>query len=234
MNFETWVLFILAVLALMSSPGPSHLLMLSNSATYGFKRATATIFGDLSANMLQMFAAVLGLSFLITTSSNIFNFIKWIGVTYLVWNALNMFFKKNNLKKVKKINSKKIFNKLYLQGYITSASNPKAIIFFASLFPQFIVIDQNIWIQFIILSLTYVTIDGISLTVVERQDRFCAEYSALTVHLIPETLRRTTIKKKEKNDQVNLEFNSMIKTIVDTTEGYLKNLAKTTATNITT
>ena len=163
MNFETWVLFILAVLALMSSPGPSHLLMLSNSATYGFKRATATIFGDLSANMLQMFAAVLGLSFLITSSSNIFNFIKWIGVAYLVWNALNMFFKKNNLKKVKKINSKKIFNKLYLQGFITSASNPKAIIFFASLFPQFIVIDQNIWIQFIILSLTYVTIDGILL-----------------------------------------------------------------------
>jgi len=163
MNFETWVLFILAVLALMSSPGPSHLLMLSNSATYGFKRATATIFGDLSANILQMFAAVLGLSFLITSSSNIFNFIKWIGVTYLVWNALNMFFKKNNLKKVKKINSKKIFNKLYLQGFITSASNPKAIIFFASLFPQFIVINQNIWIQFIILSLTYVTIDGILL-----------------------------------------------------------------------
>ena len=163
MNFETWILFILAVLALMSSPGPSHLLMLSNSATYGFKRATATIFGDLSANMLQMFAAVLGLSFLITSSSNIFNFIKWIGVTYLVWNARNMFFKKNNLKKVKKINSKKIFNKLYLQGFITSASNPKAIIFFASLFPQFIVIDQNIWIQFIILSITYVTIDGILL-----------------------------------------------------------------------
>ena len=163
MSFETWFLFILAVIALMSSPGPSHLLMLSNSATYGFKRATATIFGDLSANMLQMFAAVLGLSFLITSSSNFFNFIKWIGVTYLVWNALNMFFKKNNLKKVKKINSKKIFNKLYLQGFITSASNPKAIIFFASLFPQFIVIDQNIWIQFIILSLTYVTIDGILL-----------------------------------------------------------------------
>ena len=163
MSFETWFLFILAVLALMSSPGPSHLLMLSNSATYGFKRATATICGDLSANMLQMFAAVLGLSFLITSSSNIFNFIKWIGVTYLVWNALNMFFKKNNLKKVKKINSKKIFNKLYLQGFITSASNPKAIIFFASLFPQFIVIDQNIWIQFIILSLTYVTIDGMLL-----------------------------------------------------------------------
>src|SRR6056300_1403701 len=158
------ILFIFAVLALMSSPGPSQILMLSNSVTYGFKRASATICGDLSANMLQMLAAILGLSFLIISSSNIFNFIKWIGVAYLVWNALNMFFRKNNLKKVKKINSNKIFKKLYLQGFITSASNPKAIIFFASLFPQFIVIDQNIWIQFIILSLTYVTIDGIFLT----------------------------------------------------------------------
>ena len=134
MNFETWILFILAVLALMSSPGPSHLLMLSNSATYGFKRATATICGDLSANMLQMLAAILGLSFLITSSSNVFNFIKWVGVSYLVWNALNMFFRKNNLKKVKKINSKKIFKKLYFQGFITSASSPKAILFFGSNF----------------------------------------------------------------------------------------------------
>ena len=164
MNFETWILFILAVLALMSSPGPSHLLMLSNSATYGFKKATATICGDLSANMLQMFAAILGLSFLITSSSNVFNFIKWVGVAYLVWNALNMFFRKNNLKKVKKINSNKIFKKLYFQGFITSASNPKAILFFAALFPQFISVDGNIWMQFLILSLTYVTIDGIFLT----------------------------------------------------------------------
>ena len=164
MNFETWILFILAVLALMSSPGPSHLLMLSNSATYGFKRATATICGDLSANMLQMLAAILGLSFLITSSSNVFNFIKWIGVVYLVWNALNMFFRKNNLKKVKKINSNKIFKKLYFQGFITSVSNPKAILFFAALFPQFISVDGNIWIQFLILSLTYITIDGIFLT----------------------------------------------------------------------
>ena len=164
MNFETWILFILAVLALMSSPGPSHLLMLSNSATYGFKRATATICGDLSANMLQMLAAILGLSFLITSSSNVFNFIKWIGVAYLVWNALNMFFRKNNLKKVKKINSNKIFKKLYFQGFITSTSNPKAILFFAALFPQFISVDGNLWMQFLILSLTYVTIDGIFLT----------------------------------------------------------------------
>ena len=75
-----------------------------------------------------------------------------------------MFFRKNTLKKVKKINSNKIFKKLYLQGFITSASNPKAILFFAALFPQFISVDGNILIQFLILSLTYVTIDGIFLT----------------------------------------------------------------------
>jgi CheY-like chemotaxis protein len=44
------------------------------------------------------------------------------------------------------------------------ASNPKAILFFAALFPQFISVDGNIWIQFLILSLTYITIDGIFLT----------------------------------------------------------------------
>ena len=63
----------------------------------------------------------------------------------------------------KKSNNKKIYRKLFLQGFLTSASNPKAILFFAALFPLFISANGDIWIQFLILSITYISIDGIFL-----------------------------------------------------------------------
>ena len=164
MALDNWVLFIIAVLALMSTPGPSQLLMLSNSATYGLKNSVATIAGDLSANLLQMIIATAGIGLLIASFDNILIYIKWIGVIYLVWNALKLILsKKQNANNYKKSNNKKIYRKLFLQGFLTSASNPKAILFFAALFPQFISANDDIWIQFLILSITYILIDGIFL-----------------------------------------------------------------------
>ncbi|MQQ08469.1 hypothetical protein GFB49_08410 [Epibacterium sp. SM1979] len=66
---ETWTLYVFTVLALMSTPGPSQLLMLTNSGVHGFRRSLATAAGDLSANALQMLAAGLGLAAVITASA---------------------------------------------------------------------------------------------------------------------------------------------------------------------
>ncbi|MEO1143609.1 MAG: hypothetical protein AAFW66_14920 [Pseudomonadota bacterium] len=62
MTFEVWMLYVATVLAFMSTPGPSQLLMLSNSGTHGFRRALSTAAGDLTANAFQMLAAGLGLA----------------------------------------------------------------------------------------------------------------------------------------------------------------------------
>ena len=164
MNFDNWILFIVAVFALMSTPGPSQLLMLSNSATYGLKNSLATILGDLSANLIQMIIATLGIGLLIASFDHILIYIKWMGVTYLAWNALKMILStKPSAKKYQKLHTKQIYQKLFLQGFLTSASNPKAILFFAALFPQFISTQGDIWMQFVILSCTYILIDGMFL-----------------------------------------------------------------------
>ncbi len=62
MQFAPWTIHVATVPALMRTPGPSQLLILSSSAAHGFRRATATIAGDLSANTLPMPAAGLGLA----------------------------------------------------------------------------------------------------------------------------------------------------------------------------
>ncbi|MEL6479541.1 MAG: LysE family transporter, partial [Pseudomonadota bacterium] len=53
---------------------------------------------------------------------------------------------------------------LWMQGFLTSAANPKAVVFFAALFPQFISGDSAFWPQFLILAATYIALDGLFLS----------------------------------------------------------------------
>lgn len=162
MSAEIWATYVITVLILMSTPGPSQLLMLSNSLSHGFSRSVYTAAGDLSANFFQMLIASVGLVGLIASSQGFFTGVKWIGVVYLVYLGLKQLFSKVSMVIGAKRESRSI-RSLYWQGFITSAANPKAVIFFAALFPQFINPEENLWLQFVVLSSTYLIIDGVFL-----------------------------------------------------------------------
>ena len=166
MTFEIWTLYVATVLALMSTPGPSQLLMLSNSGAHGFRRALFTAAGDLTANALQMLAAGLGLAAIIAASGTALAAIKWAGVAYLIWLGIRMIKRaKPDDPKLNGNRPKTSLRNLWSQGFLTSAANPKAVVFFAALFPQFISSDIAFWPQFLILSATYIVMDGFFLSV---------------------------------------------------------------------
>jgi len=160
MTIETWLLYVGTVLIFMSTPGPSHLLMLSVSMSNGFKRSLATAAGDLTANAIQMVLAGLGLAVLVTNSQYGFAIIKWAGVSYLVWVGIRQiiasFGRDTSSPKVPEVS----LLRLWLRGFITSAANPKAVVFFAALFPQFLDLDYTLLPQIAILGISYIVIDG--------------------------------------------------------------------------
>ncbi|MEM1314777.1 MAG: LysE family translocator [Pseudomonadota bacterium] len=161
MTLETWTLYVATVLALMSTPGPSQLLMLSNSGVHGFRRALATAAGDLTANALQMLAAGLGLAALIAASASALTAVKWAGVAYLIWLGVRMILRaRPDAADGRGRRGPASLRTLWLQGFLTSAANPKAVVFFAALFPQFISAEAAFWPQFGILSATYIVMDG--------------------------------------------------------------------------
>ena len=165
MAIELWVVYVATVLLLMSTPGPSQLLMLSNSMTHGFRRSTFTALGDLTANLLQMLAAGLGLAVVIASSFYALTIIKWLGVAYLIWLGWRMIRKAGASEELGGTGARGIPPKtLWLQGFVTSAANPKAVVFFAALFPQFINPDSSFWSQFLVLSATYITLDAVFLS----------------------------------------------------------------------
>ncbi len=156
MSIEVWLSFVAVVLALLSTPGISHILMLSNSLAYGFKNALNTAAGDLSANTLQMMAAGLGIAALIAKAPKAFTAIKWLGVCYLIYLGIKLIFSPPKLDAKTAASAKQ----LYMQGFVTSSTNPKAIVFFAALFPQFISQTSELAPQLAILTVTYLVLDG--------------------------------------------------------------------------
>lgn len=164
MSLDTWLIYIATVLVFMCTPGPSHLLMISVAMTNGFHRSLATAAGDLSANAIQMTLAGFGLATLLHASETGFSVVKWCGVAYLAWMGIKQIVASFN--KHSAIEGKPFLSlqRLWLRGFITSAANPKAVIFFAALFPQFIDHSKPVLTQILILGCSYLIIDGLFLT----------------------------------------------------------------------
>ena len=158
MPVETWAAFVATVFVLTALPGPSQLVMTTSSLRHGFRRGLAVAAGDLSANLLQALAAGLGLAAVVATSGPAFTALKWAGVAYLVvlgirtWSA--------RPPRPGAAPEHPSLRRLYLRGFITSASNPKAVLFFAALFPQFLDPALPIAPQLTLLTATYLAVDG--------------------------------------------------------------------------
>lgn len=163
MTAEVYLAYLATIAVFFASPpGPSQALMISNSVRLGLPRALPTIGGDLSANAIQMTLAGFGLTAVIASSAYLIGIVKWAGIAYLVYVAVRTFFSRSdglNPPKEGRLSSPAV------QGFVTSMANPKAILFFGALFPQFIDVTSAITPQILILGGTYLLVDGILLVV---------------------------------------------------------------------
>lgn len=164
MTIETWALYVGTVLLFMSTPGPSHLLMLSVSASNGFQRSLATAAGDLTANALQIVLAGIGLAAALHASQYGFTAVKWLGVGYLIWLGIRQIIRSFKTHGVAAPARKASLKTLWARGFITSAANPKAVVFFAALFPQFLSSTHSLLPQILVLGFSYIVIDGLFLS----------------------------------------------------------------------
>ena len=188
MTLNTWLLYVGTVLLFMSTPGPSHMLMLSTSMTNGFHRSLLTAAGDLTANAIQMVLAGLGLGAAIIASGYGFAVIKWLGVAYLVWLGIRQIrasMKGNDVELKASVVS---LRRLWLRGFVTSAANPKAIVFFAALFPQFLDPDRPLAAQLFILGATYLVLDGLFLAFYGKSARWLSRRLKAKYHACVERL----------------------------------------------
>jgi len=157
-----YFLYLQIILFLFITPGTPRILIISYSMNYGVQKCVWTAFGDISANIIQATLVIFVIGSLFSEHSVILNSLKWIGIAYIVYLAYDIY---NS--RPKDINSseisKKGFFSFYKDGFLVAGTSPKAWMFFPFIFPQFIDFSEKYIAQFIILLITYVVLDFLSL-----------------------------------------------------------------------
>lgn len=184
-NLDFWIIYIITVFIASIIPGPSMLLALAHGIKYGAKISIATALGNSIASIIQASIAVAGLGVILTTSTTLFMIIKYIGALYLIYLGIKLYktpfyISNENKEKTKSVNLKKLFT----EAFIVAASNPKALIFFTALFPQFITQNQNNMMHYILL----VSILGIIAFI-------CMMIYSLSSYFIKDLFNKTSLSK---------------------------------------
>ena len=137
-----------------ASVGPSVLLAASNSINFGRKKALWGITGHVSAILVLAIISATGLGAILLASEATFTLIKYIGAGYLTFIGIKIWRSKSSFLLPQTEKSAPSSIKLYRQSFILGLSNPKALMFFSALFPQFIQANSNLLPQFLILTAT--------------------------------------------------------------------------------
>ncbi len=157
MELQLWIYYLLAILILTATPGPNILLAMTTSISSGFKSSLLVMIGGLTATIGIMTLSFTGLGMIIASSEFIFNIVKYLGALYLIYLGYKALTSKQENYQINSNNeiSKKDKISLFLKGFIVGASNPKAIVFFIALFPQFIDPNNSMLLQYFILVGTF-------------------------------------------------------------------------------
>ena len=156
-----YFLFLQIILFLFITPGTPRIVIISLSISFGVRNCVWVALGDVTANILQASLIIFLLHSFFIDNPNLLNFIKWIGIAYLFYLATDVYFSK--VKNLKNVNSEKSRLSLFKDGFLVAGTSPKAWAFFPLIFPQFINFETNYVVQFLILIITYVVLDFLSL-----------------------------------------------------------------------
>ena len=153
-----YFLFLQIAFFLTITPGTPRVVIVTYAINYGLKRSVITAIGDVSANTLQMILIAFGMGTLISVYPNILNYLRWIGVLYLLYIAFDLFKSSKDLDFNKSFSTKSNLS-LFRDGFLVAFLSPKAWVFFAAIFPQFLNLEGDFVIQLIILIISLVILD---------------------------------------------------------------------------
>jgi len=133
-------LFVVSGLLLNVMPGPDSLLIMTRSATQGWRAGSAAALGIGTGTFVHIVAAALGLSAILATSAAAFTAVKLVGAAYILYLAVGMLFSRRRSADDTQLPALAPlpYGRIYAQGILTNVLNPKVALFFLAFVPQFI------------------------------------------------------------------------------------------------
>jgi homoserine/homoserine lactone efflux protein len=160
MAWEVWLTFFGAAIAISVSPGAGAIQSMATGLTQGVRRGYWSILGLEIGLMLQLALVAIGLGAAVANSILAFNIIKWIGVAYLVYLAVRQW-------RTATVDLREQVGKamdggraaLLVRGFLVNATNPKGLVFFLAVLPQFVVPTEPLLPQYLAVGVTMIAVD---------------------------------------------------------------------------
>ena len=139
---ELW-LFILSGLLLNVTPGPDTAYIIGRSVQLGWRGGAAAAIGISCGCLVHVFGAAIGLSALLMTSAAAFAILKLVGAAYLLFTGVQMLLSRPGPAAEVTVQDDAIpLRRVFWQGALTNALNPKVALFFLAFLPQFVAADS--------------------------------------------------------------------------------------------
>ncbi len=176
-----------AMLMLALYPGVSSLAVASRSAAYGFRQGLMTTLGIVSVDLIFIFVAISGLSLITESMSFVFLLIKYLGGTYLIWLGVQLWRSTEKIAPSDKLSKTSLFTS-FLNGFLITLADVKAIFFYLVFFPAYIDLTSLSFLQTSILLI--ISISAVALA------KLCYAFMADQTRVFfnkPGTLKRINI-----------------------------------------
>lgn len=162
MTWQVWLAFLGAAIAISVSPGAGAVQSMATGMTHGLRRGYWSILGLEIGLMLQLALVAAGLGAVVTRSVIAFTVIKWIGVGYLAYLAVKQWRTattdlRETVGKVDHHGGGRAA--LVTRGFLVNATNPKGLVFFLAVLPQFVVPTAPLLPQYLAIGATMIVVD---------------------------------------------------------------------------
>jgi homoserine/homoserine lactone efflux protein len=163
MSLRVWFFFVVTEAVLCLTPGPAVLFIVSCGLARGGRAALWGNAGVLSANTFYFIVSAFGLGAVLLGSHEVFTVVKYAGAAYLVWLGIQTIRGAGLALKTDAAQPRGQGWHMLARGFVLQAANPKALLFFVALLPQFIDVHRAIAPQMLILALTSAAVEFVIL-----------------------------------------------------------------------
>ena len=174
MDLTVWLTYFIATIVLSVSPGPGVFSSISSGLNHGFRVGIWNAVGMQLASLILVAVVALGLGAILVASETLFSLVKWLGVAYLVYLGIVTWRSQPRAFERQADDRAATAWDLFVRGFLVNITNPKGIIFFAAIFPQFVDVARPQLVQYAILGATTFAVDLVVM----------AGYTALAVKVL--------------------------------------------------
>ena len=154
---QLYLAFVVGTSILLLTPGPNVALIVANSVAYGTRYGLLTMAGTSSAVVIHLALTVLGMTAVLGVLAHVFEWIRWLGVVYLVYLGVAQWRAAPADVTQRKLEPRSA-RATYTRGFLVGLTNPKTLLFYVAFFPQFLVANDRAQSQLVALSATFLVL----------------------------------------------------------------------------